>query len=79
MSTDMGLAESAERFSEGLCLAASRCRELGRAQNLKTWSIIADQLDIIRKKGESVIVAKALSRKEILESLGRKVGAETVH
>lgn len=74
---DMSFQETAERWTDGLQKAASRCRELGAAQDKKLiWDKIAESLDGIRKSGETVIVTKALSRKEILESVDRRVGAK---
>lgn len=64
--SDMSSQETEERWVEGLKQAASRCREMGIAQNNKLWDQIALSLDGIRAQGERTIRAKALSRAEQL-------------
>lgn len=71
--SEMTLAETADRWTNGLKKAASRCRELGKAQGKSVmWDQIADSLDKTRTMGETVIVTKALSRSAVLESMDRR-------
>lgn len=58
--------ESMERFTEGLKKAASRARELGKAQKNNSWFQVAHHLDGLRKNGETMFSSRQISRQESL-------------
>ncbi len=70
--SDMEKNESFERFSEGLLKAASRARELAKAQQYPTWNIIANNLDQLRKNGTLMYESRAISRQSALDILDRR-------
>lgn len=64
--------ESIERFEEGLKKAASRARELGKAQSNTNWEKVALGLDQMRSNGMAMYHAKAISRAAAIALLDQK-------
>ena len=74
MSQEMTKAETVERFMEGMAMASARARELGALQFQPTWGTIADSLDLMRKRGESMIRGKALTKDQVAAEINRYKG-----
>lgn len=70
--SEMEKNESIERFTEGLLKAASRARELGKAQKNSAWQAVATQLDMLRSNGLKMYKAKGISRQVALDMLDRR-------
>jgi hypothetical protein len=78
--SDMQIAETTERWREGLKRAASRAREIGVAQGKPDmWNKIADSLDGIRSKGDAMIAGKALTRAQVLAAIDERQRTIKVH
>lgn len=69
--SEMTYTEVCERYTESLKKMSDRLREMARTTGNATWDGMAASIDGIRHKGETVMVAKALSVKDRDESLDR--------
>lgn len=70
--SDMTLKETTERLMEGLKMAASRAKELGRAQNSPAWTKISNSLELMRTNCEMMIKSKGLTRAEVLRMVDQR-------
>lgn len=68
-----------ERWRDGMSMASSRCRELGKLQKDNSWFHVAHHLDEMRDIGSKLIDAHAMSRKEVLGMLDAMVDKKAVN
>lgn len=64
--------ETVEFFHEGLCQAAGAARQLAILQQHEIWSDVSKLLDEIHNNGMKMILAKPLSRTDVLSMLDKR-------